>query len=312
MGFSSRSQAILRMTTTPPVCDYEGSDYQRSFWDQGGRKYEDLSEAIALQRLLPKTGHWMLELGAGAGRNTPRYSGFEHVVLLDYSLTQLEQAQHRLGNSHQFVFVAADIYRLPFRDRIFDAATMIRTLHHMADAPRALERVRKALCPGAVFILEYANKKNLKSILRYWLGRQEWNPFSLDAVEFVKLNFDFHPRAVRTWLEELGFSVEKVRTVSHFRINLLKRLFPPQVLAALDGLFQPTGALVQFTPSVFLRARLKSTASPQEYPRSAMDLFACPDCSSKDLVDGGDHLICKGCSAHWIFRNGVYDFRLKK
>src|SRR5512140_3757891 len=65
----------------PPVCDYEGSDYQTRFWEKGGREYEDLCEAIALRRLLPKKGQLLLELGAGAGRNTPRYQGFERVVL---------------------------------------------------------------------------------------------------------------------------------------------------------------------------------------------------------------------------------------
>ncbi len=55
----------------PPVCDYDGSDYQSSFWDKGGREYEDRVEAIALKRLLPQSGHLLLELGAGAGRNTP-------------------------------------------------------------------------------------------------------------------------------------------------------------------------------------------------------------------------------------------------
>jgi hypothetical protein len=67
----------------PPVIDYEGSDYQTSFWELGGRAYEDQVEAVALQRLLPETGKLLLELGAGAGRNTPRYQGFERVVLLD-------------------------------------------------------------------------------------------------------------------------------------------------------------------------------------------------------------------------------------
>ena len=41
------------MTDTPPVCNYEGSDYQTSVWEQGGREYEDRAEAIALERLLP-------------------------------------------------------------------------------------------------------------------------------------------------------------------------------------------------------------------------------------------------------------------
>ena len=61
----------------PPICNYEGSDYQKSFWEQGGRVYEDRAEAIALQRLLPARGELLLELGAGAGRNTPRYTGFK-------------------------------------------------------------------------------------------------------------------------------------------------------------------------------------------------------------------------------------------
>ena len=59
---------LMETKNSPPVCDYEGSDYQRSFWDQGGREYEDRTEAIALKRLLPKSGQLMLELGAGAGR----------------------------------------------------------------------------------------------------------------------------------------------------------------------------------------------------------------------------------------------------
>ena len=83
---------------TPPICDYEGSDYQQSFWDFGGRAYEDAVEALALRRLLPAGGDFMLELGAGAGRNTRRYLHYQRVALVDYSRTQLLQAQAHLGN----------------------------------------------------------------------------------------------------------------------------------------------------------------------------------------------------------------------
>ena len=78
---------------------------------------------------------------------------------------------------------------------------MIRTLHHMAEAPLALQQVRQVLQPGAVFILEFANKHNLKAILRYLLRRQHWSPFTPEPVEFAALNYDFHPQAVRHWLE---------------------------------------------------------------------------------------------------------------
>jgi ubiquinone/menaquinone biosynthesis C-methylase UbiE len=86
------------MNHPPAICDYEGSTYQEDFWGRGGRTYEDFCEAAALRRLLPpKGGDLLLELGAGAGRNTPRYLGFERIVLLDYSRSQLLQARERLG-----------------------------------------------------------------------------------------------------------------------------------------------------------------------------------------------------------------------
>jgi ubiquinone/menaquinone biosynthesis C-methylase UbiE len=297
------------MTETPPVCDYEGSDYQTSFWDQGGREYEDRAEAIALKRLVPARGRLLLELGAGAGRNTPRYPGYDRIVLLDYSRTQLQQARARLGDTPRYIYIAADVYKLPFVENLFDGATMIRTLHHMADAPKALKQIRGVLAPGATFILEYANKLNLKAILRYGLGQQNWNPFSLEPVEFAALNFDFHPRAIRQWLAELDFKLETTLTVSHFRIGLFKRLFPAGFLAALDGLIQPTGALFQVTPSVFVKSRLAGREITLPPGDDVLTWFQCPECGAHPLADRGDHLLCPGCGKKWACHDGIYDFR---
>ncbi len=291
--------------THPPVCSYEGSDYQSSFWDKGGREYEDRVEAIALKRLLPKNGRLLLELGAGAGRNTPRYVGFERIVLLDYSRTQLEQAQARLGKSDKYIYVAADAYRLPFVDGMFDAATMIRTLHHMADAPKALGQVKNVLQPGGTFVLEFANKLNLKSILRYWLRRQSWSPFTLEPVEFVELNFDFHPKAVFDWPKDLGFVVEKKLTVSHFRIGFFKRIIPTSILVFFDSLFQWTGALWQLTPSVFVHCRGGSPSTPTH----TEGFFKCPECGHAPLEDKTDYLECSNCKSKWGVKDGIYDFR---
>ena len=303
----------MNTKNTPPVCNYEGSDYQTSFWDQGGRQYEDRTEAIALQRLLPPKGRILLELGAGAGRNTPRYLGFDRVVLLDYSRTQLEQAQQRLGTSEKYFYVAADAYRLPFVDGLFDGATMIRVLHHMADAPKALEQVKKVMRPGGTFILEFANKLNLKAMIRYWLGRQKWNPFTLEPVEFVKLNFDFHPQAIRNWLDELDFTVEKTLTLSHFRVGWLKRIIPTSVLVLFDSLLQWTGAWWQFTPSVFLKAmRGKLNMHGEETAPQITNLdpfFKCPDCGFLPLENRKTYLECYGCSKKWEVKDGIYDFR---
>ncbi|MDK1119265.1 MAG: class I SAM-dependent methyltransferase [Anaerolineae bacterium] len=294
--------------TTPPVCDYEGSDYQTSFWDQGGREYEDRTEAIALKRLLPKSGNLMLELGAGAGRNTTRYKNFKKVVLLDYSTTQLQQAQARLGQSNRYIYVAADVYRLPFVDDLFDGATMIRTLHHMAEAPKALQQVRNVLGPGSSFILEYASKLHLKSIIRYLFHKQDWSPFSLEPVEFVKLNFDFHPITVKKWMHDIGFQIERTLTVSHFRLGLLKRIVPTSILVGLDSIFQWTGSLWQLTPSVFVKATLGGERNGS-IPDEIIQWFKCPACETAALVSKGDHLHCPSCDSDWAVNSGIYDFR---
>ena len=289
----------------PPICDYEGSEYQTTFWEQGGRDYEDQVETIALKRLLPPGGRLLLEVGAGAWRNTPRYQGFERVVLLDYSRTQLRQAQERLGVSRRYIYVAGDAYRLPFVDGLFDAATMIRTLHHMADAPRAIGEVRRALQPEATFILEYASKHNLKAIARYALGRQEWSPFTPDPVEFAALNFDFHPRTVRGWLQQNGFSIQRQLTVSHFRLDLLKRWLPLRLLVGMDSLAQWTGDWWQLSPSVFVRS--KAIGDTPVAVVSAF--FRCPECWHAPLEEGDAALVCPVCSRAWGMRDGIYDFR---
>jgi SAM-dependent methyltransferase len=255
--------------------------------------------------MLPPDGDLLLELGAGAGRNTSRYQNFERIVLLDYSLTQLQQAQKRLGRSPRYIYVAADVYRLPFVPGLFDAATMIRVLHHMADAPLALRQIRSVLQPGAAFILEYANKLNLKAIFRYLMRRQDWNPFSPEPVEFAALNFDFHPRTVRRWLAEVGFTVRRQLTVSHFRIGALKRFLPTRLLVALDSLAQLTGDWWQLSPSVFTLVQASSEGQPA--PPGAF--FCCPACGSHDLDETNAAVTCQSCGRIWPVRDGIYDFR---
>lgn len=291
---------------SPPICDYEGSDYQDRFWEQGGRAYEDHVEAIALKRLLPQSGNLLLEAGAGAGRNTPRYMNFDHIVLLDYSRSQLEQARRRLGAGERYTYVAADVYRLPFVDGLFDTVTMIRVLHHLVDAPLALQQIRRVMQTAGTFILEYANKHNLKAILRYWLRKQTWSPFTFEPVEFARLNFDFHPQAVRGWLEESGFALERQLSVSHFRMPLLKRWVPLQMLVAMDSAVQFTGNLWQLSPSIFTSSRAVGDTPAAD----SGAFFRCPNCKTEALERTAQALVCPSCSRHWPIENGIYDFRV--
>ncbi len=287
----------------PPVCDYEGSDYQERFWGSGARAYEDRVEAVALSRLLPPDGGRLLEIGAGAGRNTARYGGFEQVVLVDYSRSQLQRAQDRLGDGERYLYVVGDVYRLPFDTAVFDAATMIRTLHHMAEPEWALAQAAAVLRTGAPFVLEYANKRNLKAILRWALGRQGWVPFGHESVEFTELNFNFHPGAVRRWLEAVGLREERRLAVSSLRLEILKRSVPLDWLVALDSAWQGLGGLWPLSPSVFVRARMELERPPGAH------FWRCPACNSTELAQRERGLRCRSCGRLWGVADGLYDFK---
>jgi hypothetical protein len=130
------------MTNTPPVCNYEGSDYQSSFWDRGGREYEDRTEAIALKRLLPRADASFWNLGPARDEIRRATSALTASSCSIIRAPNSNRRRQRLGISDKYFYVAADAYRLPFVDGLFDGATMIRVLHHMADAPKALSRSR--------------------------------------------------------------------------------------------------------------------------------------------------------------------------
>jgi SAM-dependent methyltransferase len=288
----------------PRFCDYEGSSYRTVFWEGQGREYEDLAERIALQKLLPPTGERVIDIGGGFGRLVDLYAGYKEIVLMDYSMSQLEDARCRLGEG-RITYVAANLYEMPFAKGAFDTAVMVRVLHHQSNVPTALQAIRSILRPRATFVLEYANKRHLKSIVRYLLRRQEHNPFDYEPWEFVELNYNFHPTYVERNLEEAGFHVERQLCTSHFRIGVLKRIVPARLLATVDSWLQQPTAKLRLTPSIFLRARVLG----QETTPGAPHIFCCPRCGSSALTQDADALECKGCGCRWSTAGGIYDFR---
>ena len=180
------------MPADPPrICDYEGSPYRRAFWEDADRRYEDAAERLALRSLLPPDGRRLVEIGAGFGRLIDEYRGYGEIILVDYARSMLADARQRIGDGA--TYVCADLYRLPFATGALDAAVQIRVLHHVEAVPEAIREVARVLAPGGSYVLEFANKRNLKGIARWVLRRQAENPFDHRPHEFVPLNWNFHP-----------------------------------------------------------------------------------------------------------------------
>lgn len=299
-------------TDTVPICDYEGSDYRTRFWTDQGRAYEDLAERIAIRRLLPPRGERLLEVGTGFGRLVDLYQGYKQILLLDYSKSMLREAQARLGPEPKYIYVAADLYQLPLVDSLVDTVSMVRVIHHLVNVPRALGQIHRVVRPEGTFLLEFASKLHLKSILRYAVRRQSWSPFAPEPVEFVELNLNFHPQWMKSQLRDSGFSVVHVRTVSRFRIPFLKRLVPAPVLARLDGSLQWVGELWQLTPSVFVRAQRQGAIQEKPSEPATADPvshFRCPSCQDRSWQAVETELRCQSCGARWGIDGGIYDFR---
>ncbi|MEZ4517166.1 MAG: class I SAM-dependent methyltransferase [Chloroflexota bacterium] len=295
------------MSDQPPVCDYEGSDYRTRFWEDQGRDYEDQAERVALRRLLPPTGDTLLDVGAGFGRLANEYTGYRRVVLFDYSRSLLREAQAHIGDDPRYIYVAGNWYNLPFVGGLFDTLVQVRTLHHAADAPGLFRELGRVSRPSGTYVLEFASKHNLKAIARYALGQQGWSPFDRQPVEFVDLNFDFHPQWINEQLAAAGFEPGQCLTVSHFRFGPIKKVVPTGLLVSLDSMAQRTGNWWQLSPSVFVLNRHEDggpTADPDAF-------FACPTCRTPLGEPDGDLLVCPNpaCGARWRVSDNLYDFK---
>lgn len=286
----------------PRIIDYGESTYKQDFWGEG-REYEDRAERFALRRLIPQQGARVLEIGAGFGRLVSLYRHFREVVLLDYSDDQLRDARRTWGDE-RIQYVAANWYHMPFADASFDAVLSVRVLHHAEDLPALMDEIARILAPGGIYVLEFANKCNLKAIARYALRRQTWNPFDPEPVEYHPLHWDFHPRWMQDLLRARGFTMEQRLTVSHFRAALLKRIVPAAALARADATLQWTGRYFQLTPSVFIRAR--GAGAPTPPPERLR--FRCPACGATPTSDAGG-LRCDACGVLYPLRDGIWMFK---
>lgn len=303
------------MVDNVPVIDYEGSHYKSDFWFGQGRDYEDATERLVLAELLPKQGGRIAEIGAGFGRLADLYDGYEQIVLFDYSRTLLQDAVTKWGDDPRFVFVAGNIYQLPLAAGILDSLVMVRVMHHLADVSAALQQLSRTLHTQSVAVLEYANKRNLKAIGRWLVGKQTWSPFALEPIEFVELNFDFHPQWMEKQFADSSFSVKKQRAVSHFRLPLLKERFSAAGLARVDQKIFTIGGVWPIAPSVFLQSELafeRQRAVVGVDSASISKLFCCPQCQAALESLSSEQLLCQSCQLVFAKEKGVWDFKEPK
>jgi len=121
------------------------------------RSHSDrVAAAIALRiaRIEPRRGERCLDVGCGNGAAAVHLAdrfGLD-VTGVDIDPDQIRLAEARRGDRNDVRFRIADATALPFAYGTFDVAVSNKTLHHVADWPRALREIARVARPGGLVV----------------------------------------------------------------------------------------------------------------------------------------------------------------
>ena len=133
-----------------------------AMFDGVAKRYDLTNDVLALGQtrrwrkavvaaVAPLPGEQILDLAAGTGTSSlPFAQAGAEVFPTDFSLGMLKVGRQRLP---QLPFVAGDGLALPYRDGVFDAATISFGLRNLADLTTGLAELRRVVRPGGRLVI---------------------------------------------------------------------------------------------------------------------------------------------------------------
>ncbi|MHB1275151.1 MAG: methyltransferase domain-containing protein [Candidatus Humimicrobiaceae bacterium] len=305
--------------------DYENYDY-REFWEDNKRAYEDASERLALGKLFKtvrKSGV-IIDIGCGYGRLFNEYKDFDKIIMMDYSLNNLKNTKDTVfdylkQDNTEFDkvhFIAADALNLPFKNAIFNAAISVRIVHHLNNPEKFISETGRILKNKGLFILEFANKRNLKNIFKFIFGKLSQSPFSPEPYMIGENIQNNHPRVVIGYFKKNDLKINKIISVSNLRAGFLKRKLSLRNLLRLENISQGLFSLCKPGPSIFIKAFKninENIDNMEKIPQKFTDMLLCPGCKNLEskLEISENFLICNFCGSKYAIAEGIFDLRLK-
>lgn len=303
------------------VVNYDGYDYDYStYWKD--RQYENNAEHIALEKLLKnRSGDWFVDIGGSYGRLTDTYSQkYKNCIILDYSLKTLKRNYASIIKKFPNVtFIAANAYKTPFKDSVFDGGMMVRVLHHIKNQKECFQEISRIFQKDGIYIQEFANKIHIKARIRAFLiGDKEIKtekPYQQPTISLEGAKGDgvyflnYHPEHVKDLLNESGFKVVEKQGCSYLRIPLLKKLLGTKILTFAEKILQIVLAKTNIPPSIFFSSKLNIDKEQNSY-KKITDILACPVCKST-LKFENDAAFCEKCNRKYFKKNNIWDFRVE-
>ncbi len=237
-------------------------NYQE-YWQ--GRDYENAAEELALNMLLGKrTFDKAADIGGGFGRLAKLLRTYaKHVTVVEPSKQQRDRGKEFTKGVKEVAFMDGQGDKLGFKDGELDLITMIRVMHHLPNPKPTFRELNRVLAPDGTLILEVANSLHFKSRLKAAakLKRVSKDPIERRSEANIKQEsiafVNHHPKVVSDQLEDAGFKVEKILSVSNLRSPGVKKVLPEKAMIRIERILQPTLARLYFGPSIFFRVRKK-------------------------------------------------------
>ncbi len=290
--------------------DYNGFNYRKIFWGKHQRDYEDAADKSAIRKIISPAS-WFLDLGGGFGRLIPVYQEkMKNIILMDGSIELLREAREEYKNLSQIHLVCAEATNLPFGNKTIDATLVFRVLHcidekNLLQVFKELERV-----VNSTVYLEFANKRNLFRILRYFTGNREINIFSEKPEQvnnsFFNFSFDYLKKFIK---KNTSFRVTRIIRLSFFRHPWFKKYIPLRILQVLESILQNCWSW-NTTPSILLKLTKSRTMMGKiTKTKNFMELVVCPYCHHH-LEISLDKLKCSHCKKSFNREEQILDFRI--
>lgn len=307
------------------VTDYDffGYDYA-NYWSN--RRYENEAEKMLLTKIFAsKNGNWFLDIGGSYGRlSSTYYKKYTNPIILDYSLQTLLKNKDILKNKYPNIqLIAANAYKLPFKDNTFDGALMVRVLHHIEKPSTYYEELHRVMNRNSFYIQEFANKvhfiSTLKALVKFnfkFFSKEPYQQPTKGNFEGTKsgeeaIFYNYHPKYVKELLTKNGFTVVKKHGCSYIRSAFLKKIFGEEIMIVKERILQPLLSWSNIPPSVVYESIIKKdTKDDITHTSELEDILACPKCKGILSITNNE-ANCKKCSLTFVKQDDIWDFRIK-
>jgi ubiquinone/menaquinone biosynthesis C-methylase UbiE len=290
-----------------PYSLYEGIEYKQ-YWNGLQKRKLDELEQVIVRKLLPNSGHRIIDVGCGYGRLADCYMDrFQQVIMVDGSISLLRQAFEKTRG--KAIYIASDVTHLPFRTASFDAVLMIRVFQHIEDSRAFLFELHRLLCNDGRFVFSYCNKQNLLRVIQWLIGTNLENPFTTEPIGVGSTFISHHPKAVHQLLRETGFS-----SMQYYGVDILNKLagrigFARRWIAPGEYL-APFFGRSKIAPWILCGANARENTSLLDIMEIG-DLIQCPSCGGS-LSEDKQGYQCIVCNRRYPVEDGIIDLRIQK